>query len=66
MKNLDIFLAVLGGAVAGAAVGMLFAPKRGSDTRQDIVDFIQEKFPQLRKSKIEALADRIAEEIKDA
>lgn len=38
MKAGKILLGVLSGAAAGAAVGMLFAPKKGSDTRQRIAD----------------------------
>lgn len=66
MKNLDIIFAVIAGAAVGAAAGMLCAPKKGRDTRQDIIDFIKEKCPAIKKNKLEALADRIAEEIKGA
>lgn len=66
MKHLDILFAVIAGAAVGAAAGMLCAPKKGRDTRKDIMDFIKEKFPTLKKNKLEALADRIAEEIKEA
>lgn len=66
MKNLDIFLSVLGGAAVGVLAGMLFAPKKGKDLRGDIMDYLTEKFPNLKRNKLEALADRIAEEIKEA
>lgn len=36
MTNGKAVLAVLAGVAAGAAIGMLFAPDRGSDTRQKI------------------------------
>ncbi|MCC8114232.1 MAG: YtxH domain-containing protein [Bacteroidales bacterium] len=66
MKNLNIILAVIGGAIAGAAVGMLLAPKRGSETREEIIDFVKDKCPFLNRNKVEELADRIAEEIRHA
>lgn len=63
MKALNIFIAALGGVVVGAAAGMLMAPKKGVETRREIVDYLQEKFPFLKRSKVEELADKIAEEI---
>ena len=63
MKPLQIVLAALGGAVVGAAAGLLFAPDKGENTRADIVKFLNEKGIRLKKSKVEQLADAIAEDL---
>ena len=38
MKAGKILLGILSGAAAGAAVGMLFAPRKGTETRRQIAD----------------------------
>lgn len=64
MKPLHIILSVIGGAVAGAAVGLLLAPEKGETTRDNIRRFLKEKGINLRKDKLEELVDEIADEIK--
>lgn len=59
MKNLDIILAVVGGAVAGAALGLLFAPKKGSDLRSDITDYLKSKGIVLKKRQLDQLIEEI-------
>ncbi|MCM1075860.1 MAG: YtxH domain-containing protein [Bacteroides sp.] len=63
MKALNIVLAVIGGAIAGATVGLLLAPEKGETTRDNIVKYLESKGIKLQKSKLEELADEIAEEI---
>ena len=43
MKGLNVFAAFLTGAIVGTAVGLLFAPEKGEDTRTKIERYPSEQ-----------------------
>ena len=57
MKGLNVLAAFLGGAAVGAAIGILFAPEKGEDTRH-------KKGIRLNRNEMENLVHEIAAEIK--
>ena len=65
MKGLNLFVAFLGGAVVGAAAGVLFAPEKGEDTRNKIVDALRKRGIKLSRTEMEDLVDEIAAEVKE-
>lgn len=66
MKAIHVISAVIGGAIAGAAVGLLVAPEKGDDTRKKIVKILKEKGIVLKKNKMEELVDEIEDKIDEA
>ena len=65
MKSLSILAAFLGGAVVGAAAGVLLAPEKGEDTRNKIVDALRKRGIKLSRTEMEDLVDEIAAEVKE-
>ncbi len=64
MKGLNVFAAFLTGAIVGTAVGLLFAPEKGEDTRTKIAEILRKKGIRLSKAEMENLIDEIAD-VKD-
>lgn len=64
MKNLSVLAAFLGGAAVGAALGILFAPEKGEDTRNKIAEILRKKGIRLSHHEMNDLVDQIASEIK--
>ena len=65
MKNLGYLSAFLGGALAGAVVGLLLAPEKGSDTRGKITgavdEFLKKHNIKLSKKDVIDLVDELEE-----
>ena len=64
MKGLNVLAAFLGGAAVGAALGILFAPEKGEDTRHKIAEILRKKGIKLNRNEMENLVDEIAAEMK--
>ncbi len=62
MKGLGYVGAFLGGALAGAAIGILIAPDKGSNTRQKISDTVDEF---LKKHNIKLNRNEVGDLIED-
>ena len=65
-NGLNVLAAFLGGAAVGAACGVLFAPEKGTDTRNRIAEVIRKRGIKLNSKDMESLVDDIADELQPA
>ena len=63
MKGLNVLAAFLGGAAVGTALGVLFAPEKGEDTRSKIAEILRKKGIRLNRNEMDNLVDEIATEL---
>ena len=65
MKSSGYVGAFLGGAIAGAVIGLLVAPEKGKDTRSKISDtvddFLRKHNVKLSRKEVDDLVDDIQE-----
>lgn len=71
MKSKNALLGVLAGIAAGALIGVLFAPEKGSKTRkgitrkgEDFVDVLKEKFKDLLETMTEKY-EKVKDDVSD-
>lgn len=65
MKSGKILVGLLSGAALGAAIGLLFAPKKGKDTRKKITE-TGDNYLQEAKSKFNEFADNLTNKVEAA
>lgn len=65
MRTVHVILALAGAAAAGALAGLLLAPRKGEETRDNVRDFVLSHAPGSKGRRLERLANQIAREVKE-
>lgn len=65
MSNGKVFLGVVAGTALGATLGLLFAPKSGRETRQEISDKTNEYADEIKRN-VNEYVDTIKERFESA
>lgn len=63
MKALNYFAAFVTGAACGCVAGLLWAPEKGTDTRERIAEALRKRGIRLNRKEMDALVDDITEEL---
>ncbi|MBR1631315.1 MAG: YtxH domain-containing protein [Paludibacteraceae bacterium] len=53
------FIALIGGLAAGIAIGFLFAPDKGSETRQKIVDNLRKRGIYMDRERLDEFVNKV-------
>jgi len=65
MSSGKVMLGILAGIAAGAIIGILFAPDKGSETRKKI-SVIGDEYAEELKDKFNVLVENVSQKIEDA
>lgn len=60
MRALTLISAFLGGAIVGCGAAMLFAPEKGSEVRNKIVECLRKRGIKISDAEVDALVAELA------